>query len=173
MMPVMSESNGTATQNRVARLFPNLQRSVLEHGERNGDAPGHQRLQRERRAVLSLGLGSRVRRVAMGVVVVVFLLAGIGFTVVAKSDSPVETPAQFRALSVQTITVEPVSSYQTARAYTGAVVARRTSQLGFESAGKVAEIFVNEGDSVTAGSALAELDTEHLATKRRQLVARP
>ena len=169
----MSESNGTATRNRVARVFPKSHGSALEPGQRNGHAAsGHQPLQPESRTALWLGLGSRVRRVAMGVAALAVLVAGIGFAVIAKSDSPAKTPAPLRALSVQTVSVEPVSSYQTARAYTGSVVARRTSQLGFESAGKVADLYVDEGDFVTAGSALAELDTEHLATKRRQLVAR-
>jgi RND family efflux transporter MFP subunit len=59
-----------------------------------------------------------------------------------------------------------------AREFTGSVVAHRTSELGFELAGKLTELNVNEGDSVSAGAVLAVLDTEHLETNRRQVVAR-
>jgi RND family efflux transporter MFP subunit len=91
----------------------------------------------------------------------------------ANSETEAQTPAAPpRVLAVQTISVEPVSAYQVAREYTGAIVARRTSQLGFESAGKLEEIYVDEGDSVAAGTALAKLDIEHLETNRRQIVAR-
>jgi multidrug efflux pump subunit AcrA (membrane-fusion protein) len=38
--------------------------------------------------------------------------------------------------------------------------------------GKLATIHVDEGDFVTTGTALAELDTEHLETRRRQVVAK-
>ena len=109
---------------------------------------------------------------AMGVAAAAVLIAGVGFAVMANSETEAETPAAPRVLAVQTISVEPVSAYRVAREYTGAIVARRTSQLGFESAGKLAQIYVDEGDSVTAGTALAALDTEHLETHRRQLVAR-
>ncbi len=63
----MSESNGTATRNRISRVFPKSNGSALEQGERNGNASGRQRVQHEGRTALSFGLGSRVRRVAMGV----------------------------------------------------------------------------------------------------------
>ena len=168
----MSESNGTATRNRISRVFPKSNGSALEQGERNGNASGRQRVQHEGRTALSFGLGSRIRRVAMGVAAAVVLTAGVWFAVMANSDTEAETPAAPRVLAVRTISVEPVSAYQVAREYTGSIVARRTSQLGFESAGKLEEIYFDEGDSVTAGTALAELDTEHLKTKRRQIVAR-
>jgi RND family efflux transporter MFP subunit len=90
----------------------------------------------------------------------------------ANPETEADTPAKPRVLAVQTIAVEPVTAYQVARKYTGAIVARRVSQLGFESTGKLEEIYFDEGDAVTAGTALAKLDTEHLETKRRQLVAR-
>ena len=140
---VMSESNGTATRNRISRDFPKPNGSTLERGERNGNASGRQRIKHEGRTALSLGLGSRVRRVAMGVATVVVLIAGVWFTVMADSETGTGTPATPRVLAVQTISVEPVSAYQEAREYTGAIVARRTSQLGFELAGKLEQIYVD------------------------------
>jgi RND family efflux transporter MFP subunit len=90
----------------------------------------------------------------------------------ASSDRGNDVKEQPRVLAVTTVTVEPVTSYVAARKYTGAIVARRTSELGFELAGKLTELQANEGDFVTAGTALAQLDTEHLETNRRKLVAK-
>jgi RND family efflux transporter MFP subunit len=98
--------------------------------------------------------------------------AGFGFVSLASSDRANDVKEQPRVLAVKTITVEPVTSYDSARKYTGAIVARRTSELGFELPGKLTELQVNEGNSVTAGTALARLDTEHLETNRQKLVAK-
>ena len=168
----MSESNGAATRDRISKVFPNSNGIALERREQNGNASGRQSLQHDGRRDLSLGLGSTVMRVAMGVVSVVVLIAGIAFAVMANSETVSGTTAAPRVLAVQTISVEPISAYQVARKYTGTIVARRTSQLGFELAGKLEALSVDEGDSVTAGTALAELDTEHLKTQRLQMVAK-
>jgi RND family efflux transporter MFP subunit len=90
----------------------------------------------------------------------------------ASSDRANDVKERPRVLAVKTTTVEPVTSYDAARRYTGTIVARRTSELGFELAGKLTELQVNEGDTVTAGTILAQLDTEHLETNRRKLVAK-
>lgn len=168
----MSESNGTATRNRISRVLPTSNGSAQVRGERIGHASGHPHVKHEGRTVLPLRLGSRVGRVAMGVAAAVVLIAGVGFAVMANSETEAETPAAPRVLAVQTISVEPVSAYQVARQYTGTIVARRTSQLGFELAGKLEALYVDEGDSVTAGAALAELDTEHLKIRRLQIAAK-
>ena len=168
----MSESNGTATRNRISRVFPKPNGAALEQGEQNGNASGRQQVQHEGHTALSPGLGSRVSRVAMGVAAAVVIITGVWFAVMANAETEAETPAAPRVLTVQTISVEPVNAYQVARKYTGAIVARRISQLGFELAGKLEQIYVDEGDSVTAGTTLGELDTEHLETQRRQIVAR-
>ena len=110
----MSESNGTATRNRVSEVFPKSNGSAPERGERNGHASGRQRAGHEGRTTLSLGLGSRVRRIAMGVAAAVVLIAGVGFAVIANSETEAETPAAPRVLAVQTIVVESVSAYQVA-----------------------------------------------------------
>lgn len=168
----MSESNGTATRNRMSEVLPKSNGSATARGERNSRAPGRQRLQHEGRTALSLGLSSKVRRLAMGVAAAALLVAGAGFAVMANSETESKTPAAPRVLAVQTIAVESVSAYQVARQYTGTIVARRTSQLGFELAGKLEQLYVDEGDSVVAGAALAELDTEHLKTRRLQALAK-
>lgn len=168
----MSQSNGTATRDQTSKVLLKSNGSALERGERNGTASGRPGVQHEGRSALSLGVRSRVSRVAMGVAAAVVLIAGVWFTVIPNSETEAKTPAVPRTLAVQTISIEQVSAYQMAREYTGTIVARRTSQLGFELAGKLEKIYVDEGDSVTAGTTLAQLDTEHLETGRRQVVAR-
>ncbi len=168
----MSESNRTAARDRISGVFPKSNGRALERVGRNGNASRRQRVQHEGHTASSPSLGSRVRRVAMGVAVAVVLIAGVWFAVIVNTETEAETAVALRILAVQTISVEPISAYQVAREYTGAIVARRTSQLGFELDGKLEEIYVDEGDAVVAGTGLARLDTEHLETRRRQTVAR-
>ncbi len=74
-------------------------------------------------------------------------------------------------LSVETLTVEPVSGYEAVRTYTGEVAALRASDLGFERTGQLVEVYVQEGDRVAAGAPLAQLDIRNLQTQRQQLEA--
>jgi multidrug efflux pump subunit AcrA (membrane-fusion protein) len=76
-----------------------------------------------------------------------------------------------RALPVNTVPAEAVSSFQTLRGYTGTIVAARESELAFERAGKVIEVLVDQGEPVEAGQELAHLDTRHLLAQQRQLEA--
>jgi multidrug efflux pump subunit AcrA (membrane-fusion protein) len=102
--------------------------------------------------------------------------AGIGAASAPKTttDSAAVTasPAGPRVLSAETTQVELVDSYRVAREYTGTIVVRRVSELSFERPGLLQEIRVDEGAAVTAGSALATLDTEHLRTQRQETLAR-
>ncbi|MEA5465991.1 efflux RND transporter periplasmic adaptor subunit [Leptothoe sp. PORK10 BA2] len=74
-------------------------------------------------------------------------------------------------LPVQTQVLERVSEYQLERTYTGEIVARRNSDLGFEQAGTLVEVLVEEGDTVAAGEPLARLDTRSLQVQRQQIAA--
>lgn len=74
-------------------------------------------------------------------------------------------------LPVQTQVLERVNTYQIERTYTGEIVARRSSELGFEQAGTLVDVLVDEGDTVAAGAPLARLDTRSLQAQRQQLEA--
>jgi RND family efflux transporter MFP subunit len=165
----MSESNGTATPGRISAVLLKSNGSVREWGEPHDRAFGNQQ---EGRSTRSLGIRSKVRRAWVGVAVACILIAASWLTVKASSKSEAVAPNAPRVLAVQTVSVELVNTFQMAREYTGSIVAHRTSELGFELAGKLTELHVNEGDSVTAGAVLALLDTEHLETNRRQVVAK-
>jgi len=61
--------------------------------------------------------------------------------------------------------------YAVEAAYAGRVRARRESSLGFERAGRIDRVLVDEGDRVEAGTLLAALDTRALEARERQLEA--
>jgi RND family efflux transporter MFP subunit len=97
--------------------------------------------------------------------------AAIAGLVLAKSE-PVPTSAPPpAALAVETRAITPQEHFSLQRTFSGRVQARRQSELGFESAGRLARVWVDEGATVEAGQLLAELDTEWLAAQRNELLA--
>ncbi|MCG8459252.1 MAG: efflux RND transporter periplasmic adaptor subunit [Holophagales bacterium] len=61
--------------------------------------------------------------------------------------------------------------YTVRRSFVGRVEARRESRVGFELAGKIERVRVDEGDTVAAGELLAELDTDRLLARQKELEA--
>ncbi|MEM1310004.1 MAG: efflux RND transporter periplasmic adaptor subunit [Cyanobacteria bacterium P01_H01_bin.153] len=103
------------------------------------------------------------------------LLAIVGMSVI-QTQLAAQKPDRGAAsavnpLAVETLTVEAVDSYTVARAYTGEIAALRSSDLGFTRGGELMQVLVEEGDRVTAGEPLAQLDTQSLLAQRRQLEA--
>ncbi|MFO8237220.1 MAG: efflux RND transporter periplasmic adaptor subunit [Prochlorococcaceae cyanobacterium] len=80
-------------------------------------------------------------------------------------------PPTIRPLPVAVVTAEAVNSFLTTRAYTGEVVAGRSSSLGFELSGTLEQVLVEEGDLVAAGEPLARLDRRRLQAQRQQVLA--
>ncbi|MBX2864013.1 MAG: efflux RND transporter periplasmic adaptor subunit [Leptolyngbyaceae cyanobacterium MAG.088] len=74
-------------------------------------------------------------------------------------------------LPVETQLLERVNTYAVERTYTGEIVARRSSDLGFEQAGTLVDVLVDEGDAIATGTPLARLDTRNLDAQRQQLEA--
>ncbi|MEB3341092.1 HlyD family efflux transporter periplasmic adaptor subunit [Okeania sp.] len=81
-----------------------------------------------------------------------------------------ETPLP-NILSVPAIPIKLVNSYSVAQSYTGIVEAKRTSELGFERSGLLRSIYIEEGDTVTKGQIIAELDTSQTIAQRGILIA--
>ncbi len=88
-----------------------------------------------------------------------------------RGGNTVEVIESPQILPVETMRLQAVDSYATSRVYTGEMVARRSSDLGFERSGTVIELLADEGDIVAAGEPLARLDTRDLAAQRQQLEA--
>ncbi|RRJ83781.1 efflux RND transporter periplasmic adaptor subunit [Aestuariirhabdus litorea] len=68
-------------------------------------------------------------------------------------------------------TLVELPGYEAQRRFMGSVQVKEQAQLGFELAGKVASLFVDEGDRVAAGDPLAQLDTRLLETDQQRLEA--
>jgi len=109
----------------------------------------------------------------------VLLLVGVSLLVVfgigsASVDSPPSTLATPgpRVHPVQTVQVELQNRYAYRQSYTGEVVARRSSELGFERMGRLAAVEVREGERLEQNAVLARLDTDRLQEQRQELQAR-
>ncbi|MEM1343863.1 MAG: efflux RND transporter periplasmic adaptor subunit [Pseudomonadota bacterium] len=70
------------------------------------------------------------------------------------------------ALPVQAGTVRYQDGYRVDQRFLGRVRPRRESRLGFEQAGRVVGLMVEEGERVGAGAVLARLDTAALEAER-------
>jgi len=79
--------------------------------------------------------------------------------------------ADARLLPVATQEIAQSDRYRVQEFYTGRVEAKQTVNLGFESAGKIASIEVDEGDRVKKGEVIARLDTDLLEASRDQTSA--
>lgn len=73
--------------------------------------------------------------------------------------------------TAKTHTIELRPGYQLEREFAGEVRAGQSSELGFELAGQVTELMVDEGDAIARGQILARLDTELLFSRRGELKA--
>ena len=127
------------------------------------------------------GEGSRprplVRRILSKLAVTaaagVILGVGVGGVLFLLNRGAVEAETVDTAvtLPVRTVVVPRDQTYEVARRFTGRVVARRISELGFERSGLVTEVLVDDGATVAAGDVIARLDTRILDAERLRLVA--
>jgi len=76
-----------------------------------------------------------------------------------------------RAVVVSARPVRDADGYAVTRSFVGRVEARRRSAVGFELAGTLDRVHVDEGDEVAEGELLAELDTDRLRARRDRLMA--
>jgi len=77
-----------------------------------------------------------------------------------------------RLLPVSGVRVEAVDAYTRSARYSGQLEARRSSELAFDRDGRVLAVLVEEGATVRAGEAIAELDSSRLAAQRTTALAR-
>jgi len=96
------------------------------------------------------------------------LLALVGCS--ASSGEPV-TGAERSALLVNVDSARAAGEYTIRREYFGRVEATRYSELGFELAGELERLGVDEGDVVAKGQLLAALDSARLEARRAEAEA--
>ena len=102
----------------------------------------------------------------------ILLIVVIGVPVLrSHTATDTATEVSTEVLSVETLIAEAVNSYDVTRTYTGEIVALRASDLGFERGGELISVLVQEGDVVSVGMPLAQLDISNLQTQRQQLEA--
>ena len=97
-------------------------------------------------------------------VIGVAVLGVAGFIYVQRGEeSPVNIPTErARALSVNAAPVVYRDTLVLDEQFTGIVLARRSSALGFETGGRITSINVDIGDTVSENQVLARLDTRAL-----------
>ncbi|MCP5055509.1 MAG: efflux RND transporter periplasmic adaptor subunit [bacterium] len=81
-------------------------------------------------------------------------------------------PQAASTLLVRTAPVRLATSYRVRETFAGRVESRRSSDLGFDHAGRVVNLGVDEGDRVEQGDLLASLETRDLRAQLRELQAR-
>ncbi len=89
----------------------------------------------------------------------------------STAESVATVPVR-RIHPVKTVAVNISNSYQYQHTYLGEVVARHSSELGFERVGRIVSMDITVGDVFAEGDILAQLDTERLAEERNELIAR-
>jgi RND family efflux transporter MFP subunit len=126
-----------------------------------------------------------LRHVLLGIIAII-CLAGVYYagslssaSTTLASDSSGQTNLEtasrtddIRIMPVNVTTAKYVESVKQTRTFTGTIRAKSRSQLGFELSGKIKEVFVDEGDTISLGSPIAELDTETLAAQKNAILAR-
>ena len=111
----------------------------------------------------------RARRLALITTLGLFAVV-IGLAMEMPSDSRAAA-APSNAITVAAMVPAVETGYQLERRFVGRVEAMRTSAVGFEFGGLLAKLVFDEGERVSAGDVLAQLDTKRLEAKRVELVA--
>lgn len=111
---------------------------------------------REKHPTLMKGLGFML--------IVAVIVAGLIMAALTRrsAEGPLVATAAPDALTVSVREAELSQTLLLDDSFSGLVVARRTSQLGFSAGGRIARIRADIGDTVKAGQILAELDTRDL-----------
>jgi membrane fusion protein, multidrug efflux system len=122
---------------------------------------------------------SRLRRVlrqSITLSLTLTVLVGAGLAVVGgrsvlSGSAAVTEEGSAPLTAVAVMRVEPQSGYGITRRFTGQIEAPANAELGFELGGRLAEVLVQEGDAIAAGTVVARLDTAALIPERAALQA--
>ena len=96
--------------------------------------------------------------------------AGAAASPASVSSASPTGPA--RTLPVATAAVTLEAGFESVRTYSGELRPRRAASLGFEAAGRIERVAVDEGDRVEAGALLAELESDRVRASRDAVLAR-
>lgn len=99
------------------------------------------------------------------------LLLVIAFGLTACGSARGDNPEDIRTLVVETAPADLRENYEQKRSYLGEVKTDRSSRIGFDLAGTVISVGVEEGEPVLPGQALARLDTRRLEAAKAEAEA--
>ncbi|WP_351075315.1 efflux RND transporter periplasmic adaptor subunit [Shewanella sp. CAL98-MNA-CIBAN-0140] len=98
----------------------------------------------------------------------------LGLSLIVLSGCGSEVKEHSQTIEYQTVLSQTLvlnDHYQHMQTYTGTIRSANTTGIGFELAGKLNNILVDSGDTVTKGQTLAQLDTDLLIAEKQQLQA--
>ncbi|PCI43323.1 MAG: hypothetical protein COB49_12415 [Alphaproteobacteria bacterium] len=111
-------------------------------------------------------------RILLGAILALALCGAIIFARSSALASLSEDQAvHTQALVVNTLKIVAKDHYQVKQKYSGNIVAGRESDHGFDKAGLLADVLVDEGDQVKKGDILARLDMRRLEASKKILDA--
>jgi RND family efflux transporter MFP subunit len=123
----------------------------------------HSRLAMTRSKILTKwSLKSALIALGLGLTVTVF-------TITQRTAASGLITEEIPSLLVQTALIEHLPYYTIKRTFIGQVEPSRSTDLGFELAGKITDILFDEGDQVKQGQVLAHLDIERLLARKQEL----
>lgn len=106
-----------------------------------------------------------------GVIAGAALAVQFGAAELSRRAEAAPSPDSASPLPVQIKPVERMSGYTVTRAFIGQIEAQRNLTVSFELPGRLADVFVDEGDHVVAGEMIARQDTALLEAEHAQLLA--
>lgn len=111
-------------------------------------------------------------RLALGAILIIALSSMLFFARPSvQANLNEDHTALAQALMVNTIILKAVDHYQVKQKYAGSIVAGRESDHGFDTAGILEKILVDEGVRVKKGDILARLDMRRFDARERELDA--
>lgn len=111
----------------------------------------------------------------LGLAIAIAVFIGGSVSLLNQKAAAAQPSTSVAPLPVETLRVDRSESYEFDDLFAGAVEPRQTTNLAFERGGKIAALFVDEGDVVAAGAVIAKLDTallDAIAARQAADVAR-
>ena len=115
---------------------------------------------------------------AVGRITLTLAVGGVAVTAVAlgsqeltRRANAVPAPVSAPVMPVSTAPIVLAQGYEVTRSFVGQIEAQRSTTVSFELSGRLDEILVDEGDTVSKGQHIASLDTRLLDAERERLLA--
>ncbi|WJG09990.1 efflux RND transporter periplasmic adaptor subunit [Aliiglaciecola sp. LCG003] len=103
--------------------------------------------------------------------IIIPLISVAGLMIAAGSGQVAAPPITAKVHRVAVIKLAPQQSYQQQQMAYGRIESANIANLGFELAGKVEQLLVDEGDFIQAGQLIARLDTQRIDASMKELDA--